>query len=133
MRPLVHMEEHIAHARWLQSLNTGRQALDGIPEAKLQRFADEARALNVSRMRAMQETKRVTLAVAFIRLQTAQALDDVAEMLIRRVQKLHHQGKEALEDYRRQHQEQTDTTLGSGPLLVRWFGSAIQVYIDVYV
>ena len=32
---IKHMWEYIAHARWLQSLNTGRQALDGIPEAKL--------------------------------------------------------------------------------------------------
>jgi TnpA family transposase len=115
------MWEHIAQARWLQSLNTGRQALDGIPEAKLQRFADEARALNVSRMRAMQGAKRVTLAVAFIRIRTAQALDDVAEMLIRRMQKLHHQGKEALEDYRRQHQEQTDTLISLlGQIVSHW-------------
>jgi TnpA family transposase len=105
------MREHIAHAQWLQSLNTGRQALDGIPESKLQRFADEARALNVSRMQAMQEAKRITLAVALIRVRTAQALDDLAEMFIRRLQKLHHQGKEALEEYYRQHQEQTDALI----------------------
>ena len=80
---IKHMGEHIAHARWLQSLNTAHQALDSIPEAKLQRFADEARALNASRRRAMQETKWVTLAVALIRIRTAQALDDGAEMLIR--------------------------------------------------
>jgi hypothetical protein len=36
-------------------------------------------------MQAMQEAKRVTLAVALIRVQTAQALDDLAEMFIRRL------------------------------------------------
>ena len=118
---IKHMGEHIAQARWLRSLNTARQALDSIPEAKLQRFADEARALNASRMRAMQETKRVTLAVALIRIRTAQTLDDVAEMLIRRMQKLHHQGKEALEDYRRQHQEQTDALISLlGQIVSDW-------------
>ena len=77
--------------------------------------------MNVSRMRAMQEAKQVTLAVAFIRIRTAQALDDVAEMLIRRMQKLHHQGKEALEDYRRQHQEQTDTLISLlGQIMSHW-------------
>jgi len=102
------LREHLAQARWLQSLNTARHTLDGIPETKLQRFADEARALNVARMNETLEAKRVTLAVALIRVRTAQALDDLAEMFIRRMQKLHNKAKEALDEYRRQHQEQTD-------------------------
>lgn len=106
-----HIREHIEHVRWLQSLHITRHALDGIPETKLQRFADEARALNISRMNLTQELKRVTLAVALIRVRTAQALDDLADMFIRRIQKLHHQAKEALEAYRLQHQEQTDALI----------------------
>lgn len=105
------LREHLAQVRWLQTLNTARQAVDGIPETKLQRFADEARALNVSRMTTTREPKRLTLAVALIRVRTAQALDDLAEMFLRRLQKLHHQGKDALEAYRRQHQEQTDALI----------------------
>jgi TnpA family transposase len=105
------MREYLAHVRWLQSLNTSPQVLDRIPETKLQRFAEEARALNVARMQAIQEAKRVTLAVALIRLRTAQALDDLAEMFIRRLQKLHNQGQKALEDYRDQHQEQTEALI----------------------
>ena len=50
-------------SRWLQSLNTARHALDGIPETKLQRFADEARALDMARMQEAQAAKRLTLAV----------------------------------------------------------------------
>ena len=92
-------------------MNTASQAVEGIPEAKLQRFADEARALDTSRMQAMQETKRVALAVALIRVRTAQALDDLADMFIRRLQKLHQQANDALAEYRRQHQEQTDTLI----------------------
>lgn len=106
-----HMREHLTHARWLQSLNTVPHALDGIPESKLQRFADEAKALNVARMNETQESKRLTLAVALIRVRTAQVLDDLAEMFIRRMQKLHGQAKEALEAYRRKHQEQTDALI----------------------
>jgi hypothetical protein len=106
-----HMREHLAQVRWLQTLNTARQALEGIPESKLPRFADEARALNVARMQAVQAPKRFTLAVTLIRLRTAQALDDLAEMCIRRLQKLHHQGQEALEEYRDQHQEQTEVLI----------------------
>ena len=52
--------------------------------------------------------ERYAFAVALIRVRTAQALDDLVEMFLRRVQKLHQQAKEALADYREQHQEQTD-------------------------
>jgi TnpA family transposase len=118
---IKHIREHLAHVRWLQALNTGRQALDGIPEAKLQRVADEARALNIARMHETQEAKRVALAVALIRVRTAQALDDLADMLIRRMQKLHHQGNEALAEYRRQHQEQTDALIALlGQIVTGW-------------
>jgi hypothetical protein len=62
-------------------------------------------------MNETQEAKRVTLALALIRVRTAQVLDDLAEMFIRRMQKLHAQAKEGLEAYRHQHQEQTDALI----------------------
>jgi TnpA family transposase len=118
---IKHIREHLAHVRWLQSLHTARHALDGIPEAKLQRFADEARALNISRMHETHEAKRVALAVALIRVRTAQALDDLTDMFIRRMQKLQHQGNDALAEYRRQHQEQTDALIALlGQIVTGW-------------
>jgi hypothetical protein len=62
------IREHIEHLRWLESLNIAYHTLDAIPEMKLQRFASEARALNVSRMNLTQKTKRFTLAMALIRV-----------------------------------------------------------------
>jgi hypothetical protein len=116
-----HIREHLAHVRWLQSLNTAHHALDGIPEAKLQRFADEARVMDMSRMHETQASKRVTLAVALIRVRTAQALDDLTEMFIRRIQKLHHQGNEALAEYRLQHHERTDALIALlGQIVSGW-------------
>ena len=46
--------------------------------------------------------------MALLRVRTAQALDDMAEMFIRLMQKMHHQAKEDLDDYRSQQPEQTD-------------------------
>ena len=113
------LRDHLAHVRWLQALNTARHALDGIPETKLQRFADEARALDIARMQETHAAKRLTLAVTLIRVRTAQALDDLAEMFIRLMHKFHHKAKEALDEYRDQHQEQTDA-------LVSWSGRCLQ-------
>jgi TnpA family transposase len=118
---LKHLREHLAHVRWLQSLNTARQAWQGIPETKLQRFADEARTMDASRLKATQQPKQRTLAVALIRVRTAQALDALADMLIRRMQQLHHQGQEALKEYRDQHQEQTDARIALlGQIVSDW-------------
>lgn len=103
-----HMREFIQHLRWLQSLNGAYHVLDTVPETKLQRFVDEARALNVNRMNEMQPAKRLTLTVALIRARTAQALDDLAEMFVRRISKLHQRADEALQNYRLGHQAQTD-------------------------
>lgn len=107
-----HMREFIQQLHWLQSLNTAHQALDGIPEAKLQRFADEARALNVNRMNETQAPKRWTLAVALVRRRTTQALDDLAEMFIRQMNKLHRRGKDALDAYRLAQQRQIEDLIG---------------------
>jgi TnpA family transposase len=105
------IREHLAHARWLQSHNTARHAVDGIPETKLRRFADEAWALNVTQMNRFREAKRATLAITLTRVRTAQALDDLAEMFLRLMQKMHHKAKEALDAYQREHQEQTDALI----------------------
>jgi hypothetical protein len=52
-------------------------------------------------------------------VQTAQALDDLAEMFIRCMHKLHQQAKDALEVYRHEHQEQTDTLIAILGQIVR--------------
>jgi hypothetical protein len=63
----------------------------------------------------------VALAVVLIRVRTAQALDDLTDMFIRRLQKLHHQGNEALVEYRRQYQEQTDGLIALlGQIVTGW-------------
>ena len=49
----------------------------------------------------MPERKRLTLAGALILKQVARALDDVTDMFIRQVNKMHHKAEEAL----MQHQE----------------------------
>jgi len=102
------MRESIEHLRWLQSLNIESMALEPIPEVKFQRFSDEARSLNVNEMNDLPEEKRYTIATALVRSQTAQAIDDLADMFIRSVKKLHNSGNDALDEYRRIHQGKTD-------------------------
>jgi hypothetical protein len=64
---------------------------------KLQRFAAEARVLNVARMKELTEEKRFALAAALLFRQLAHAYDDAADMLIRQVQRIHHKAKEPMD------------------------------------
>lgn len=105
------MRMFIDHLIWLVSLNDGKHSLDEVPEAKLQRFASEALSLNVAQMNETEAKKRFTLAVALIRTQTATAIDDLTEMFIRTVAKIHNRGKQALDEYHQIHRETTENLI----------------------
>src|SRR6266480_2130862 len=81
----------------------------GVPHSKIKQFAAEAKTLDAARMREMLPRKRYTLAAALLLVQSAQALDDLAEMLIKRMLAIHQKGKEALQQYHLEHQARTDS------------------------
>ncbi len=107
---LTHMKLLIAH---LVSISERRNLLapdlfTGVPHGKIKQFAAEAKTLDAARMREMLPRKRYTLAAALLCVQSAQALDDLAEMLIKRMLAIHQKGKEALQQYHLEHQSRTD-------------------------
>jgi len=59
-------------------------------------------------MQEMAPAKRYTLAATLIELQNARVLDDLAEMFIKRLMRIHRRGREALALDRLKHQERTD-------------------------
>lgn len=94
---LDHFEALMARANWLLALPISTEALASVPDAKIQRFATEALALDANRMKDLQGRKRSTLALSLLRVQRAQILDDVAEMFCKRMLKIQHQGQEAFD------------------------------------
>src|SRR6516164_5734810 len=74
-------------------------------------FAAEARSLDLTSLNDMPERKRLTLAGALILKQVARALDDVADMFIRQVKKMHHKAEEALIEYQMAHADRTDALI----------------------
>ncbi|MDQ3230363.1 MAG: Tn3 family transposase, partial [Pseudobdellovibrionaceae bacterium] len=109
-RPTVgHMREFTVHLRWLQDFDIGEEAFALIPDVKIRQFAAEAKSLDAASMRDLAEKKRYAIAAILIRLQTARGLDDLAEMFVKRMQKLHRLGKEALEQYHLRNINQTQS------------------------
>jgi len=105
---LGHLRNLVARQRWLATQIVGTAALADLPAVKVQHFADEARTLDAARMQALEPHKRAALAVALLATQAAQALDDLGEMFVRRMQHIHTAAKAALERYRAATVERTD-------------------------
>jgi hypothetical protein len=85
-----------------------RTRAKGIPDVKVKQFAAEACSLDVASMNDLTEAKRFTLAAALVLAKIGQSLDDVADMFVRLVQRLHNQAYEALLNHQAEHVERTD-------------------------
>jgi hypothetical protein len=104
-------KDFLDHLHWLQQQNVAASAFAEIPEAKIRQFAAEARSLDLTSLNDMPERKRLTLGGALILKQVARALDDVADMFIRQVRKMHHKAEEALIEYQMAHADRTDALI----------------------
>ncbi len=107
---LTHLRDLIDH---LFVISEQRKLLpprlfEDLAEGKVKQLATEARALDATEMKDLEPHKRLTLAAAFVLVQSAGALDDLAEMFIKRMLAIHQKGKDALERYRVEHQARTD-------------------------
>ena len=118
---LTHLRELLERQQWLArefhpvAMNTL------LPEVKLRQFALEAKSLDAARMQEMAPPKRYTLAATLIELQTARVFDDLAEMFIKRLMRIHRHGREAQALDRLKHQERTDGLIHKlHDLIVAW-------------
>ena len=120
---------------WLKSLDLhSAKFLAGIPAIRIQSFALEARSLDAARMLEMEPHKRSTLAAALVRRQTAQCLDDLGEMLIKKVRRMHRQAHEEFQQALLRRQTQTDQLIDAfSQVLSVWLGktSITQKHTDL--
>jgi TnpA family transposase len=105
---LTQLRRWLERQDWLAQYRIRDKVLAGIPDVKVQHFAAEAKTLDAARMLAVEPQKRFTLAVSLLTVQAASVLDDLAEMLLKRMAALHQRGREALETYRAVHRQRTD-------------------------
>lgn len=109
---IKNLRKLISQLEWVKTWYVDLKALKDIPDSKLRHFAGEAKSLDVSRMQSLEINKRYTLAMALIKMQMARRLDDLGDMIVKRIQHVHNKGKEALQEYRAKHQAETDALIG---------------------
>ena len=90
---LTHLRELLERQQWLAREYQPIALSTLLPEVKLRQFALEAKSLDAARMLEMSPPKRYTLAATLIELQNARVLDDLAEMFIKRMLRIHRNGR----------------------------------------
>jgi TnpA family transposase len=105
---LTHLKALVDHHQWLSAHQPPGHILSGLPTAKMDQFAAEAKSLDAARMQALEPHKRYTLAAVLLRTQWSRALDDLGQMFIKRMMRIHRRGKAALALHHLKHQERTD-------------------------
>lgn len=106
-----HMREAVAQLKWLQQQDLPSSIFADVPAVKLEQFAAEARSLDLYDLNRLRWSKRYALAAIVVRQHVAKAVDELTEMFLRQMHKLHTRGEEALDTYRKQHAERTDALI----------------------
>lgn len=102
---LQHIDSMIAMAHGLPNTQE-------IAATKREQLTLEARALDLSEMRALKPLKRYALAILLIQTQLEKAMDDIAEIFIKSLRSLHNSAEERLRQYHLQQAEQTELLIG---------------------
>ncbi|CAO3363360.1 Tn3 family transposase, partial [Azospirillum palustre] len=100
-----HLQEFLRHLDWLREQGSGTAVFAEVPDAKVRHFAAEARCLTANVLSRMVEPKRLALMAALLQSQIARTLDDLADMFVRQMQRMHARAQDAL---RLHHLEQTE-------------------------
>lgn len=103
-----HVQSRLEHLEGLQRFDDVIPALHAIPPAKVRHWAAEARSLDASEMRKMSPEKRRALLVCLIARAQVTTRDDMADMLIKLMGRIHQRGREALQALHENSRAQTE-------------------------
>lgn len=99
---LTEMRRMIHRIDWLDNLlNTGSILAELSPK-RVKRFAAEAHALEINELKDMQLSRQLTLLVCLLYQAQVGVRDQLVEIFIKRMSKIHNTGKEALDLIRKQ-------------------------------
>lgn len=95
-----HFREQVEHLRWVDSLGSTAEWLEGIAPSKVADFAGEGAAADAGVLSDYATAKRIALLVCVLDRARARARDDLAEMFCKRVGRMTKQAKDELEGIR---------------------------------
>ena len=105
---LEHFERLLNHLEWLDALGSVERYLADIPPAIVRHFAREAKALDAAELKDFTAPKQYTLLICLVHRMRIQARDDLAEMFLKRMGKIHKNAQEALQDLQARQRRMTE-------------------------
>lgn len=87
--------------------------LKDIPDVKLKRFSSEAKTLDAAGIKRIKPQKRYTITIALLNYRYSKTLDDLTEMLIKIVMKIHNNGRNKLDTYHLERTKVTDNLISN--------------------
>jgi len=108
---LNHFKELLHYHDWLMSFGSMKAYLSDITEIKLKHFAGEAKSLDASDMRDLNEAKRLAFIACFIDHRQKNTKNDLVIMFNKTVAKIERKSEEKLKLLREQNKEKTHDLL----------------------
>lgn len=105
---ITHLKELLEKLKRLKILIPNFKMLNSAPICKIERFAAMARVTGAYDMKRFKEDKRCTLFVCLVHQLKAQTLDDLGEMIVKKMRSIHNDADEYLTKWRIKHQSKTD-------------------------
>jgi hypothetical protein len=99
---LTEMRRMIHRIYWLDNLLDTRPILAELSPKRIKRFAAEAHALEINELKDTQPSRQLTLLTCLLHQAQVGVRDQLVEIFIKRMSKIHHTGKETLDVIRKQ-------------------------------
>ena len=110
---ISHFKELLEHHDWLMSFGKIEDFLCGISKVKLQQFSVEAKSLDASDFKDMNQNRRYALILCLINHAQRRAKDSLAIMYCRTMAKMHKKANEKHESLRKQQEDMTKHLLNA--------------------
>jgi len=99
---------------WIRSLDLPCDPFKSVPYVKIRHMASEARSFDANRVGSITNIpKKIALIAALIKTARARTIDDLCQMMVKKMGKIHYKGKKKLEEYLEENRDKTDRIVSS--------------------
>ena len=103
----------INRLHWLRGIRDLGDSLSTVSYTKIRHLSLEAKSLDAARVRTIKSHKLTALASALVKTSLADVVDDLCEMMIKKMGKIHSVGKQKLSNYLEENQDTMDGIITS--------------------
>jgi len=106
------IKSFMQHLQWMTSIASQMPSLEQISVSRRRQYLLEARSLHANAVRELKETKRYALAIVLIQTQKQKALDNIADIFIKKIQNLESTAELRLQQYHLDQIKRTERLIG---------------------